>query len=174
MGKSLFKANFTKKDWQKWIARYQERAFENFIALLEDTGQEFIRDARLNGNYDDWTGNLRSSIGYIIVHDGVPIRLSDFKPEQGKPFRTVEFTTKDNITVKFKAQIRQYDGSAGQNKGRDFANELASEYPKGLILIMCAGMEYAGAVEANGKDVITGATIRAKAYLEKRMKAALK
>lgn len=38
--------------------------------LLQRTGEEFVKIARLEGNYIDHTGNLRSSIGYVIVKDG--------------------------------------------------------------------------------------------------------
>lgn len=173
MAKSIFRPNFTKQDLQKWIARCQERALQSLIDLLTDTGEFFIENAKMGGEYTDRTGNLRASIGYVVAHNGKAIRLSDFQPEQGKPFHTVEFTTKDGKNVRFKARVQQFDGSIGANRGRDFAGELASQYPQGLVLIMCAGMEYALFVEANGYDVITGAAMRAKMYLGKRLRTML-
>lgn len=174
MSNIQFKANCSKQDLQKWINAFQERALYNLIQLFEDSGEYFVRDARLNGNYDDWSGNLRSSIGYIVLHDGIAVRSSSFEPIQGKPFKMVEFTTKDGKSVKFKAKITEYDGSRGSSTGSSFINQLSLEYSNGIVLILCAGMEYAAAVEANGKDVITGASIRAKNYLETRLSEILK
>lgn len=79
-------------------------------------------------NYIDWTANLRSSIGYVIVADGQVVRQSDFKPVSG--------------------------GSEGSAQGREFANSLATQFPSGVCLIVVAGMNYAQYVSAKGYDVI--------------------
>lgn len=79
-------------------------------------------------NYIDWTANLRSSIGYVIVADGQVVRQSDFK------------------TVG--------NGQEGSASGRQFASGLASKFPNGICLIVVAGMNYASYVSAKGYDVI--------------------
>ena len=97
------------------------------LQSLQYIGEEFINKARLNGNYKDKTGNLRSSIGYIILKDG-------------------EIFEQSFIGGK----------TEGENKGKEFASEVASEYSNGWVLIGVAGMEYAASVEAHNYDVITG------------------
>ena len=51
---------------------------------------------------------------------------------------------------------KKTSSSEGRSKGRSFAMEISTEYPKGFVLIGVAGMSYAAAVEANNFDVITG------------------
>ena len=48
-------------------AEFIKRAIINALSMV---GEECIRIARTQGNYTDQTGNLRSSIGYMIVQDG--------------------------------------------------------------------------------------------------------
>ena len=40
------------------------------LVFLQAGGEKFIEVARRSGSYKDQTGNLRSSIGYIIAKDG--------------------------------------------------------------------------------------------------------
>lgn len=47
--------------------------------------------------------------------------------------------------------------------GKEFANQIAADYPLGYALILVAGMEYASFVEGKGFDVITGSTLNANA-----------
>lgn len=100
---------------------------QKYIEALQYEGELFINKARSTGNYKDQTGNLRSSVGYIILKDG----------------RTVKSAFPGAKQI-------------GKSKAQEAAAEVASEYPKGLVLIGVAGMNYAAAVEAKGYDVITG------------------
>jgi hypothetical protein len=84
--------------------------------------------------------NLRSSIGYIIARDGEIIQ--------------------ENIEGK----------TEGKTKAREVAKEVLRDNPKGFILIVVAGMEYAAAVESKGYDVITGSVPATKALLKKKIK----
>lgn len=81
----------------------------------------------------DWTGVLRSSIGYVITYDGVVID-SDFKTTSG--------TKPSDVN--------------GVQEGKEFATKLASEFTEGYALVCVAGANYASYVEAKGYDVITG------------------
>lgn len=47
-----------------------DRLTEAMINTLGYVGETCLTEARLGGNYRDRTGNLRSSIGYVIVVDG--------------------------------------------------------------------------------------------------------
>lgn len=82
-------------------------------------------------NYIDWTANLRSSIGYVVAVDGRVVEQNGFIPEKG--------------------------GEKGAKNGIRYAKELVGQYPKGITLIVVAGMQYAAYVSAKGYDVIDSA-----------------
>ncbi|EIJ37771.1 hypothetical protein JoomaDRAFT_0737 [Galbibacter orientalis DSM 19592] len=125
--KALFTRNTVEKAFEIWKDRIEWQIEESLLYA----GNEFVNKARLTGRYKDQTGNLRSSIGYMVIKDGQIL---------GERFET-------------------YDGKGeeGVKKAKEFAERLASENPRGLMLIGVAGMEYAAAVEAKNFDVITGA-----------------
>ncbi len=116
------------------LNQIQEKANAKALEVLQYHGEEFINKARSNRTYADDTGNLRSSIGYIILYEGKIIRRN-FRNSQKGTGR----------------------GSEGQGVALDTATEVAKNYPDGWVLIGVAGMNYAAAVEALGYDVITGA-----------------
>lgn len=103
------------------------------LETLKYMGELFVNEARVKGNYNDRTGNLRSSIGYIIVNDGKVIEQNFETTEDGS------------------------DRKTGKDKAEDYAREVALQYPRGLALIGVAGMEYALYVEnRHHLDVISG------------------
>ncbi|GAH74567.1 unnamed protein product, partial [marine sediment metagenome] len=110
------------------------------IWTLAMVGENFVNDARNIKTYKDQTGNLRSSIGYIIARDGNIIQ--------------------ENIEGK----------AEGRAQAKEIANEVLRENNKGFVLIVVAGMEYAAAVESKGYDVITGSVPAAKALLKLKIK----
>lgn len=140
------KTKFNLQQIQSFITDKIERTEKAVIETYQFAGEGFVRDARLNGAYNDITGNLRSSVGYILIKDGVQL-IENFE-ETG------------NGT----------DKATGVTSGLTFAEELAIEYPKGIALICVAGMEYAAAVEAKGKDVITGSAQQLEVRLKKLLK----
>lgn len=102
------------------------------------------KDRPQNISWYDHTGNLRSSVGYVIVYNGKIIKYSDFKSVKG--------------------------GEQGSSEGKTFATELASRYASGYALIVVAGMSYAEAVEAiDGKDVLASAELFARKKLPEMM-----
>ena len=48
------------------------------IKTLKRVGEMCINEARENGDYIDRTGNLRSSIGYVVLSDGVVVGKGGF------------------------------------------------------------------------------------------------
>lgn len=112
---------------QDFLKQKVDSIEQKTIEALQYEGEIFINKARATGNYKDRTGNLRSSIGYMILKDGQPIK-SNF-------------------------QGSKEDGRA---KAREAAIDVATQYPNGYVLIGVAGMGYAAAVESLGFDVITG------------------
>ena len=54
-------------DIAHWFDIFIDRAEEKIFKLLQRAGEVFVTYARNKGNYRDCTGNLRSSVGYVIV-----------------------------------------------------------------------------------------------------------
>lgn len=134
-----------KSDIRKLFDKLGERAEFVIMDLLQRTGEEFVKIARLEGQYDDWTGNLRSSIGYIIVKDGSII---------GRNFQHSEKKGTDKQT--------------GKREGEQLAKDLVNLFPKGYVLIGVAGMKYAVFVEAmENKDVLTRAADKADDFIKR-------
>ena len=115
------------------------------MAILSYAGEQFVAVARQLADFKDQTGNLRSSIGYIILKDGKVIK---------KDFRISGEGT---------------EGTEGVKAGSEHAQKLASEYSKGYILIGVAGMDYAAAVESKGFEVISTSSVAVKRALEERL-----
>lgn len=53
-----------------------ERHEEALMNLFNYVGTVCINEARASGSYQDRTGNLRNSIGYVIVKDGTIVESS--------------------------------------------------------------------------------------------------
>lgn len=102
--------------------------------------------------YIDWTANLRSSIGYVVLWEGKVVKQSDFSPIKGN---------------------RGKSGVAGSRQGKKFLKQLIAEHGEGLVLIVVAGMPYAAYVEALGYDVLDSAEIKAEEIV-KRLLSKLK
>lgn len=99
-------------------------------------GEQVLNAARSTNSYKDQTGNLRSSIGYVIVKDGSVVRASSFE------------------------QVK--NGADGTSKGRSYAESLASRFKDGIALIVVAGMNYAAYVKKRGYDVIDSSELLAE------------
>jgi hypothetical protein len=136
------KANFKLADMQAYINQQVDLSYKAVIATFQYVGETFVRNARLNGNYVDRTGNLRSSIGYIILQNGQQLAQN--------------FAEGPNGT----------DRATGVLNGITIAEEIAVEYPKGIVLICVAGMDYARYVENKGLDVITASSLEAQTQLK--------
>lgn len=135
-----------RSDIRKLFEQIGERAEFVILNLLQRTGEEFVKIARLEGNYIDHTGNLRSSIGYAIVKDGSIVT---------KNFKVSDKNGTDKMT--------------GKREAEQLATNLAKTYNKGYVLIGLAGMKYAVCVEAmENKDVVSRAAEKADDYIKKQ------
>lgn len=108
----------------------------NHARSLPSPSAEAFKGKPHQPNYIDWTANLRSSIGYVVVLDGKVVRESSFAPVSG--------------------------GSEGSKQGKDFAYGLSSRIPNGIGLIVVAGMNYAQYVSSKGYDVIDSSEVLAQ------------
>lgn len=118
---------------------------EVMINTLQYVGNEAVKVARTSHKYKDQTGNLTSSIGYVLSVNGEIITMSDFNAVKG----AVEGTIGDN----------------GSKTGKELAMSLA-QHSSGITLILVAGMEYATFVEAMGLNVLEAAKITAEKLLK--------
>lgn len=159
-----------RKALQSSIDRRLNNLLRSMVNVLCMAGEEVVRYARTlpspdpkkfpkgkpipphQPGYIDWTANLRSSIGYVVLWDGRVIVQSDFSPIKGH---------------------RGTSGIDGTKRGRAFLQQLISKNSTGLVLIVVAGMPYAAYVEALGYDVLDSAEIKAN-ELVKRMLRKLK
>lgn len=144
------------------------------IAYLGEQCVAKIRDRSGEESWFDQTGNLRSSIGYLIIDNGTTIVDFGFSPSFGRPSRKeqVEFTTKDGKEVSFTV-TKPGGGQEGAQKGKVYAQSLVSLYSRGLVLLIVAGMDYAEFVEAmDNKDVLSSTELWAKAELPRLLERA--
>ncbi len=124
------------------IAEKKENFSRTIISAMILEGEAFILFSRQNHGYNDQTGNLTSSVGYGVLHNGKLAAEGGFEPAETGT-----------------------DRAGGQAEGRALLETIIGQYPRGYVLIGVAGMQYAAKVEAMGKDVITGAAIEARAGL---------
>ena len=128
--------NTTKAEIDNVVSMMIERLHRALIRQMCYIGERCLKAARSTNTYKDQTGNLRSSIGYVVVEDGTIVQMSSFDV------------------------VKQ--GQQGKQQGRSFVLDLIDEFPKGIVLIVVAGMNYAAYVEAKGKVVIEGAELLAE------------
>ena len=125
---------------QSEIDAYIDQSIDKALEVIVNTflyvGESCIREARDNGSYMDRTGNLRSSIGYVVVVDGQIVRK--------------------NVVDLVK------NGTEGTKEAEAFLERLASEHSSGICLIVVAGMNYASYVEGRGYNVLTSAELLAE------------
>ena len=112
------------------IDAFAKRKLESVVAVLASVGEQIVDEARMNGTYQDRTGNLRGSIAYVIVFNG------------------------DIVDRNFKGTAE------GQADAWKLIRDLIAEHGdrEAIILIVVAGMNYGLAVESKGYDVISGST----------------
>lgn len=134
-------------DYNALIVEMQERAERinrAIIRTFQYIAEVLVREARMKGDYIDQTGNLRSSIGAIILLDGQVVSRSGFEVVMG--------------------------GSSGANEGLTYAQEIAAAYPRGIALVVVAGKDYAAHVAARGRDVLSSAVLKAEDIVPRMMR----
>ena len=115
------------------------------IEILKYVGESFVREARLNREFMDDTGNLQSSIGFVITRDKKII----FKALRG---------------------IGKSPNAKGQEAAERLAEAISITLPNGLALVGLAGMNYGIYVEARGIDVISGSIPQTQKILKEIIK----
>jgi hypothetical protein len=134
---------FNVNDIRSAVERRLEKVENAILFRLQLIGEKFVTNARTNANFTDRTGNLRSSIGYVISKNG------------------------ETVSENFKNAGTGPDGKTGVGKSKEIAAKVAGFFPKGFALVVVAGMEYAAAVESKNYDVITSSSLIAEDELRK-------
>ena len=106
------------------LSKYEEQLLYNFRYV----GEACLNAGRNTDSYHDRTGNLRSSIGYVIIRNGHVITKNGFK--------------------------KVLNGAQGPVEGDNFIQQLAGKFTNGIYLVVVAGMNYASYVEDKGYDVL--------------------
>lgn len=142
------KCNVDMNAMRKRIEDFYRVVEEKQIKRLQILGEEAVKLARNEhpNNWQDQTGNLRSSIGYMVFKDGEPVVESVF----------------EQIAIEHQEGVN-YDGA---QRGMQFCKTIG-EKTHGIALVVVAGMNYAQHVEAGhatknghvvaGRDVLTSA-----------------
>lgn len=129
------------------ILKEVDRVNRLTLRALSRLGEECVTEARDRSPEESWidrSGNLRSSIGYVIASGGEIIKYSDF------------------TVVK--------NGSEGPETGKTLAEEIARKYRSVYALVVVAGMNYAEYVEAmDNKVVLASAELFARQQLPSMM-----
>ena len=129
---------------EAYIAQQVERITSVLLYNLQYIGERCLNAARDTNSYKDQTGNLRSSLGYVVASDGKIVYQSTFE------------------VVK--------EGGDGKKSGIQFAKEIVRQFPEGIVLIVVAGMNYAQYVSAKGYDVIDSAELLAERLVPQILK----
>ena len=108
------------------LKEHEVNVMNEAVEIFKYAGEDFNNNARNLRTYRDRTGNLRSSIGYLIL------------------------SNRQRVQESFPG-----DKQVGVANGRQEAMKKAGN-DKGVVIVGVAGMEYGRDVEARGYDVITG------------------
>ena len=114
------------QDLDRYFRQLQEEYDRKAIIWLESLGERVVKYAREHGSYADRTGNLRNSIGYIVIQSGKVVK-------DGCGNSAPQRKTREHLL-----------DVAKERKGY-------KTYP-----VWGTGIEYARCVEAKGFDVIEG------------------
>lgn len=164
----------TKKIYAK-LQMQRKKLIQYLVEKLSYIGEACVKIARDNGDYNDITGNLRSSISYVVLNDGEVMSGGNFVAKQVAPgYKKVKRTRKlkDGTVKEYMANVKVGgDGVKGQQEGEALLERLKAKFPWGVVLIVCAGMEYAAYVEnVRGKNVLASAELEAERLLNKLLK----
>lgn len=137
-------ANFNINDIDATFKAILAEVDRQIIESLSRVGEEAVKLAKMippERGFKDRTGNLRSSIGYVVLVDGKPVNVA-FAAVKG--------------------------GHAGVNEGQRLALQVGSK-TEGYALVVVAGMNYAVHVESKGRDVLTSAEKFAEKEIAKHL-----
>lgn len=130
----------------------RETVEREIISAFARAGEETVNDIRDRAaghpNWTDRTGNLRSSVGYVVFHNGEEVSLGGFDLTHNKGTNPSE----------------------GVEVGREYARARGVEVPQeGYLLIVSAGMNYASYVEKKDYEVVMFVEAETRQRIQKRL-----
>lgn len=128
--------SFTSRSFAKSARDFAGSCVGKVLDKLREVGDECVSEARLSGSYQDRTGNLRGSIGYVVAYNGEVVSEGGF--------------------------LQVGAGTDGPGTGRALAHQKALESGTGAVLILVAGMSYARLVADKGFNVLDSADLLAE------------
>lgn len=150
MPKYGFKAVHTAEQVNSIFTQYALRVHHAIVTTMQYIGEECVRIAREQGSYKDRTGNLRNSIGYVLLRNGDIVQK--------------------NFESRIASKVADAANEKGALEGEALAKELSRKFTKGYALIVVAGMHYAYYVETRGYDVLDSAERNARQRVPYLMK----
>ena len=136
---------FKPTDIEERMNKFLQVVEKRLIQRLQYLGELCVKRAReipKEIGFEDQTGNLRSSIGYMVFRNGVAVH---------EGYNTVK------------------GGAEGTAKGKMLAEKVGARYTQGICLVVTAGMDYSLYVEAKGRDVLTSAETLARQELPRML-----
>ncbi|KAA6300982.1 MAG: hypothetical protein EZS26_002874 [Candidatus Ordinivivax streblomastigis] len=139
------KPTFNPIDLHNYLHSKVDEWTEILLTACKEACIKTVARAKQTNACQDQTGALRSSIGYVLYHNGVEIAHS-FESTGGEK------------------------GEEGAQTGLAFARKKASEAgDKTIVAIVVAGMDYAIYMESKGRDVLTGSARQFADELKKHL-----
>ncbi len=140
----MITATYTDKQFNSVLEQALKQAEQKYIDGLIDIAKRVVKTAKQNGQYQNRTGNLNSSIGYIVA--------------KGRNILSSSFT-------------KTLNGEKGRSKGFFLAKKLLSDNPgKNIRMIIVVGEHYASILESKGRDVLTGSSLKAVSDLKELLR----
>jgi len=133
--------DFSRRSVLQLLEQERLRMERVIIRNLQYVGENALTIARDSGDYTDQTGNLRSSVGYLVAIDGYVVETGGFDASENSGT----------------------DGEDGSDEGEKFALETLQKFSRGYVLIVVAGMMYAEYVEKRQYDVLAFTEVESKA-----------
>lgn len=146
-------AETSDREIAEWIDDFIDDTMMETAAIVSKIGEDALAISREEHIYRTQTGNLQSSCGFTVTLDGMALTQTDFTPKPG---------------------MVNPDGNTGSQEGKAYMEQcLQQKLDKGISLIMVAGMNYAGAVEARGGDVLKSAEAHIRQEFDKLCRGAI-
>ena len=124
-----------KEQINKEILRKKQDFEKALVYALEVLVERLINHAKMSAEYQDRTGNLKSSIGGVLLRDRKPIVYKGF-----------------DVVL---------EGTEGECTGETFIDSLIPTMPGGYVLLVVAGMDYASYVQnVHGLNVLQSTLLK--------------
>lgn len=131
---------------------YSRRCLKAAMRDMAYLGEQCVTEARKNHTYKDQTGNLTSSVGYVLSNNGQVVSRSAFE--------AVTVTRK--VKRKGKTITITSTGTDGAQDGKQYAEQMARMLPGKTAIVVVAGMMYGRYVAARGYNVLDSAIALAR------------